>query len=57
MFCVQLRKLKLQGNRLTVLPRGLGHLENLTVLAVGENQMRDLPIEIGLLCLLLSIIL
>lgn len=44
---IQLKKLMLQGNVLTTLPRGLGHLSSLAVLSVGENHLQGIPEEVG----------
>ena len=37
----------LTNNQLTTLPRGIGHLTNLTHLGLGENLLQHLPEEIG----------
>lgn len=37
----------LTNNQLTTLPRGIGHLTNLTHLGLGENLLQNLPEEIG----------
>lgn len=44
---VYLQKLVLTNNQLTTLPRGIGHLTNLTYLGLGENLLQHLPEEIG----------
>lgn len=44
---VYLQKLVLTNNQLTILPRGIGHLTNLTYLGLGENLLQHLPEEIG----------
>lgn len=41
------QKLVLTNNQLTTLPRGIGHLTNLTHLGLGENLLQHLPEEIG----------
>uniref|UniRef100_A0A8C4QHQ8 Disease resistance R13L4/SHOC-2-like LRR domain-containing protein n=1 Tax=Eptatretus burgeri TaxID=7764 RepID=A0A8C4QHQ8_EPTBU len=43
------QKLVLTNNQLNSLPRGIGHLSNLTHLMVGENQLNHVPEEIGTL--------
>lgn len=42
------QKLVLTNNQLTTLPRGIGHLTNLTHLGLGENLLTHLPEEIGM---------
>lgn len=46
-YLSDLKKLIVQSNQLTSLPRAIGHLSNLTVLNVGENNLTSLPGEIG----------
>ncbi|MED6270687.1 hypothetical protein CHARACLAT_012983 [Characodon lateralis] len=48
-FPVATKKLVLTNNQLTTLPRGIGHLTNLTHLGLGENLLQQLPEEIGTL--------
>lgn len=44
---IYLQKLVLTNNQLTTLPRGIGHLTNLTYLGLGENLLQHIPEEIG----------
>lgn len=44
---IRLQKLVLTNNQLNTLPRGIGHLTNLTYLGLGENLLQHLPEEIG----------
>lgn len=48
------QKLVLTNNQLTTLPRGIGHLTNLTHLGLGENLLQHLPEEIGVYARTLS---
>lgn len=50
LFLSLLQKLVLTNNQLTTLPRGIGHLTNLTHLGLGENLLQHLPEEIGQSC-------
>lgn len=43
----ELKRLVLQNNQLTQIPRAIGHLNRLTYLSVGENNLTSLPDEIG----------
>jgi Leucine-rich repeat (LRR) protein len=44
-----LRKLRLESNRLIALPVEIGALQNLQSLSCSINQLSDLPVELGLL--------
>ena len=43
----KLKKLIVQSNKLTYLPRTIGALENLVYLGAGENNLQSIPDELG----------
>jgi leucine-rich repeat protein SHOC2 len=47
--------LYLNNNKLKVIPKEIGELENLEYLVIGKNSLTEIPIEIGQLSSLISL--